>query len=39
MIKEAMCSKCGEIYNPETFGDVHFADDCNGNPINEIEYQ
>lgn len=35
--KEATCSKCEEIYNPEEFGDLHFNDDCNGSPINEIE--
>ena len=38
MIKEAECSKCGEIYNPENFGEVHWADDCNGKPINEGSY-
>lgn len=35
--KEAICSKCEEIYNPEKFGDLHFANDCNGAPINQIE--
>jgi hypothetical protein len=37
-MKEAICSKCGEIYNPEQFGELHFANDCNGLPINEIQY-
>lgn len=35
---EATCSKCGEIYNPAELGELHFADDCNGLPTNEIEY-
>jgi hypothetical protein len=35
--KEAICSKCGETYNPEQFGDLHYSNDCNGSPINEIE--
>ena len=35
--KEATCSKCAEIYNPEQFGDLHYSNDCNGSPINEIE--
>ena len=35
--KEATCAKCEEIYNPEEFGDLHFDNDCNGSPINEIE--
>lgn len=39
-LKEAECSKCGEIYNPHRFGQLHWGDDgkCNGKPINEIEY-
>jgi len=37
-MKEATCSKCGDIYNPEEFGDVHFANDCNGKPVKEIQY-
>jgi hypothetical protein len=34
------CSKCGEIYNPHKFGELHWGDegDCNGKPINEIQY-
>ena len=35
--KEATCSKCEEIYNPENFGDLHYSNDCNGAPINQIE--
>lgn len=38
-MKEATCSKCEDIYNPEEFGDLHFANDCNGEPIEEIQYQ
>jgi hypothetical protein len=38
-MKEATCSKCGDIYNPEKFGDLHFTDNCNGSPINEIQYK
>jgi hypothetical protein len=38
-MKEATCSKCNEIYNPEEFGDLHFVDNCNGTPKNEIEFQ
>jgi hypothetical protein len=38
MLKESECSKCGEIYNPENFGDLHWSDDCNGAPINEGTY-
>ena len=37
-MKEATCSKCGDVYNPEEFGDVHFVNDCNGEPISEGEY-
>lgn len=37
-MKEAICSKCGDVYNPEEFGDVHFANDCNGEPISEGKY-
>jgi hypothetical protein len=37
-MKEATCSKCGDIYNPEEFGELHYADNCNGEPINEIQY-
>ena len=37
-MKEATCSKCKEIYNPDNFGDLHFTSGCNGSPINEIEY-
>jgi len=37
-MKEATCSKCGDIYNPEEFGELHYADDCNGTPIDEIQY-
>jgi hypothetical protein len=37
-MKEATCAKCGDIYNPEEFGQSHWANDCNGQPINEIEY-
>jgi hypothetical protein len=35
--KEATCEKCGEIYNPEQFGELHYANECNGSPTNEIE--
>jgi hypothetical protein len=37
-MKEATCSKCGDIYNPEEFGELHFANDCNGTPTNESQY-
>ena len=37
-MKESTCLKCGDIYNPEEFGELHYADDCNGSPINEGEY-
>lgn len=37
-MKEATCSKCGDIYNPEEFGELHLAAGCNGEPINEGEY-
>ena len=37
-MKEATCSKCGDVYNPEEFGELHYADNCNGTPINEIQY-
>ncbi len=38
-MKEATCSKCGDIYNPEEFGDVHFSNNCNGEPVKEIQYE
>jgi hypothetical protein len=38
VMKEATCSKCGDIYNPEEFGELHFDNNCNGKPINEIQY-
>jgi hypothetical protein len=38
-MKEATCLKCKEIYNPQEFGDLHFTDDCNGSPINKIQYK
>ena len=38
-MKQATCSKCDEIYNPEEFGELHFAADCNGTPKNEITFQ
>jgi len=37
-MKEATCSKCGDIYSPEKFGELHLADGCNGSPIKEGEY-
>lgn len=37
-MKEATCSKCEEIYNPDEFGELHLAAGCDGEPINECEY-
>ena len=43
---ETICSKCGEIYNPEFLGQIHFVSfetgkQCYGVPLigSEIEYK
>ena len=39
---ESTCSKCGEIYNPEFLGQLHFVsfetnEQCYGTPIFELQ--
>jgi hypothetical protein len=37
-MKEATCLKCGDIYNPDEFGELHYGSGCRGEPTNECEY-
>jgi hypothetical protein len=37
-MKEATCLKCGDIYNPDEFGELHLVAGCNGEPTKEGEY-